>query len=308
MIIADFFGGSGVTAAVAHKLGRKFIHADVGINSIQIARDRLIAAKAEFEISEVRDGVSLYRNPAQTMDKLRSLIVGLRNESSLNPVWAGAIHHSKHGMMPVYLPNLADHTTKVLDIPLMNRILNEYMPDLPEDVKQVIVYYVDIEDEKQLIKFIDEYNPTIIKIELRDLKAVLDEVVVNDAAEYELQQTSEGYDIEIRRFISDRLIQKIDEYNQKKSLSKPIELSENGLELIELVNLDCTSADGFWHSDTEIRIDKHGFMVENGQKTKAFWDGKIRSSKKPLRMKIRNIAGDESIFLFFKIQTKGEKI
>ena len=35
MIVADFFGGSGVTAAVANKLGRKFIHCDIGLNSIQ---------------------------------------------------------------------------------------------------------------------------------------------------------------------------------------------------------------------------------------------------------------------------------
>lgn len=41
MIVADFFGGSGVTAAVAHKLGRHFIHCDVGLNSIQTTRDRL---------------------------------------------------------------------------------------------------------------------------------------------------------------------------------------------------------------------------------------------------------------------------
>lgn len=32
MLVADFFGGSGVTAAVATKLGRRFIHTDVGIN------------------------------------------------------------------------------------------------------------------------------------------------------------------------------------------------------------------------------------------------------------------------------------
>lgn len=30
MIVADFFGGSGVTAAAANKLGRKFIHCDIG--------------------------------------------------------------------------------------------------------------------------------------------------------------------------------------------------------------------------------------------------------------------------------------
>ena len=44
-IIADFFGGSGVTAAVAAKLGRRFIHCDIGLNSIQTTRDRLKVAR-----------------------------------------------------------------------------------------------------------------------------------------------------------------------------------------------------------------------------------------------------------------------
>jgi adenine-specific DNA-methyltransferase len=39
-VIADFFGGSGVTAKVANELGRKFIHVDIGLNSIQTVRDR----------------------------------------------------------------------------------------------------------------------------------------------------------------------------------------------------------------------------------------------------------------------------
>ena len=38
MLVADFFGGSGVTAAVANKLRRRFIHCDIGINSIQVTR------------------------------------------------------------------------------------------------------------------------------------------------------------------------------------------------------------------------------------------------------------------------------
>lgn len=33
-VVADFFGGSGVTAAVANKLGRRFVQSDIGINSI----------------------------------------------------------------------------------------------------------------------------------------------------------------------------------------------------------------------------------------------------------------------------------
>ena len=116
-IIADFFGGSGVTAKVANDLKRNFIHVDVGINNIQTTRDRLKSAGAEFDILDVKDGVSLFRNPVQTMDKLKSLITGLRNEDSLDSFWEGAINDSKLGLVPVYIPNLLDHSTKVLDIP-----------------------------------------------------------------------------------------------------------------------------------------------------------------------------------------------
>ena len=47
--------------------------------------------------------------------------------------------------------------------------------------------------------------------------------------------------------------------------------------------------------DVEIKIDKLGYMTLNNKKTKSFWDGKIMSRNKPLRLKIRNISGDEAI-------------
>ena len=78
---------------------------------------------------------------------------------------------------------------------------------------------------------------------------------------------------------------------------KYIEVSEEGLELIEMISLDCTSDKGIWHSDEEIKIDKLGYVIENGVKTKKFWNGKIKFVKKPLRIKIRNISGDESIHI-----------
>lgn len=324
MVVADFFGGSGTTAKVANDLGRKFITVDVGLNSFQTSRDRLLEAGATFEVLNIRDGVSLFRNPAQTMDKLKTLIAGLRNEDSLDEFWEGAIQDSKLGMVPVFLPNLLDHTTKVLDIPMMNKVLREALPDLPDGVTHAIVYYIDIDDRKALDKFIKAQNPTDIKIELRDLKQVLDEVVLNDDIKYKRRKTKAGYEIEITRFVSDRLQQKIDEYNQKKGLSdkrtlfdsengeedneseveekpkkktkfKPIEISDDGLELIELVSLDCKASKGQWHADSEIKIDKNGFVIREGKKTKEFWDAKIQSKKKPLRLKVRNIAGDESV-------------
>ena len=311
MTVADFFGGSGVTAAVASKSGRKFIHTDVNLNSIQTTRDRLIAAKAEFDLMEVKDGVSLYRNPVQTMEKLKKLIPGLRNEDALDKFWEGCIIDTKYGMTPVYLPNLMDGTTRLLDKPLMNQIIHEAMPDLPEDTKRVIVYYIDIDNREEIERFIDEQNNTLIEIELRDLKQVLDEVVAEDYAEWEVSKEQNGlfggWKVEILQFQSDRVKRKIEEINLKnqqqaakgKKKYTHIELSDEGLETIEWVSLDCTASekDALWHSDSEIKIDKLGYVIKNGVKTTDFWDACIQSEHKPLRMKIRNICGDETVYV-----------
>ena len=316
MVVADFFGGSGVTAAVASKLNRKFIHNDIGINSIQTVRDRLKGIGAEFEILEVKDGVSLYRNPIQTMDKLKSLIVGLRNEDALDKFWEGSIVDTKYGMMPVYLPNLMDGTTRLLDIPLMNRIIREAMPDLPDDTKRVIIYYIDIINREEIEQFIKENGNPLIEIELRDLKQVLDNVVIEDYAEWNVSEVQidlfKGWKVEITQFHSDRVIKKIEEINLKgqqqalhsKAKAKEkkythITISDEGLETIEWISLDCTHAEknAPWHSDSEIKIDKLGYVIKNGKKTNEFWDACICSEEKPLRMKIRNICGDETIYV-----------
>lgn len=301
MLVADFFGGSGVTAAVANKLNRKFITCDIGINSVQTMRDRLKADGAQFDLLEIKDGVSLYRNPVQTMDKIKSLIPGLKNEDSLDAFWEGAISDSKLGMIPVYVPNLMDGTTKLLDEVLMNRILHEAIPELDPSVKKVIVYYVDITDKAAIEKFIREDDSTLVQIELRDLKEILDNVVVDDYAEFTCVPQDGAFVLTMQKFVSDRLAQKIDAFNQKaqanaKKAYHPIVISDNGLELIEWLSVDCTSEDGEWHSDNEIKIDKNGYISVNGTKTKDFWDAAIRSEKMPLRLKIRNICGDETVW------------
>ena len=307
MVIADFFGGSGVTAAVAHKLGRKFIHCDIGINSIQTTRDRLKADGAKFDVLEIKDGVQLYRNPVQTMNKIKSLIPGLKNEDSLDSFWDGAISDSKLGTIPVYVPNLMDSSTKLLDVVLMNRIIHQAIPDLDHNIKKVIVYYIDITDEAEIRKFIADDDSTTVEIELRDLKTILDDVVIGDYVEFHCEENTDtllgGYSVIIDKFVSDRVLSKIAEFNHKAALNSsekkpynPIVISDDGLELIEFISVDCTSSEGEWHSDSEIKIDKLGYVVRNGAKTKEFWDCKISSDSKPLRIKIRNICGDETVW------------
>ena len=303
MLVADFFGGSGTTAAVAAKLGRRFIHCDIGLNSVQTARDRLKANGAEFAALEVKDGVQLYRNPAQTMDKLKSLIPGLRREDSLDAFWAGAAFDTRLGAVPVYLPNLMDSSSKLLDEVTINRIIHQAIPDLDSSIQKVIVYYVDVTDEEEIRRFIREDDSTTVEIELRDLKTVLDDAVANDYAEFHVSEASGGYVVTIERFLSDRVIRKIAEFNEKARMNatgkksfQPIAISEEGLELIEFVSLDCANRQGEWRSDSEIKIDKLGYVTRDGQKTKEFWDGAIRCVGKPLRLKIRNICGDETVW------------
>lgn len=316
MLIADFFGGSGVTAAVAAKLGRRFIHCDIGLNSIQTTRDRLKADGAAFDVLEIKDGVQLFRNPVQTMDKIKALIPGLKNEDSLDSFWEGAISDSKLGMVPVYVPNLMDSSSKLLDEVTMNRIIHQAIPELNSNVKKVIVYYVDITGEDEMQRFIQEDDSTAVKIELRDLKTVLDEVIIGDYAEFHAEEVQDdlfgGWRVTVDKFLSDRVMTKIHEYNEKALLNagkkgfKPIEISDEGLELIEYLSLDCTAATGEWHSDSEIKIDKLGYVIRNGTKTKDFWDGTITSEQKPLRLKIRNICGDETEWEIQNTSSKGE--
>ena len=292
-------------------------------------RDRLVANEAAFKMLEIKDGVSLFRNPVQTMDKLKSFIPGLRNEDALDKFWEGSIHSAKDGMRPVYIPNLMDSSTKLLDIVLMNRILREALPDLPDNIRKVIVYYIDISDKTEIEKFIKDHNDTLIEIELRDLKEILDDVVVSDYAEYNISEYkpdmfTNGYQVEITKFISDRVQRKIDEYNQKgqvnslkgetnyeeaddarpqKKVFTPVTISDNGLELIEFISLDC-SGSGIWQSDHEIKITKEGFVIRNGIKTKDFWNGAITCDRQPLRLKIRNICGDETVFSVKTFESK----
>lgn len=327
MTVADFFGGSGVTAAVAQKLGRQFIHVDVGINSIQTVRDRLKTQGARFDILEIEDGVSLYRNPAQTMALLKYKILNLRNEDPLPAFFEGEIMDAQYGAIPVYLPNLQDHTTRLLNNHWIIRIINEAMSELDANrYKKVRLFYIDIENEKELRGFIKDNNLTGIEIEIADLKPLLAEVRLEDDVVYRVEGAdTEGYKMTIDMFKSDRLNERVKAFNDKgkaqntkldlkevsdeaieaeeteepnakrKKAFKPIEISDNGLELIEMIALDCSNTEGVFKSDVELKIDKNSFVILNGVKSKTYWDGSILSKDKPLRMKIRNIAGDESL-------------
>lgn len=170
-----------------------------------------------------------------------------------------------------------DSNSKLLDIELMNRIIHQAIPDLDGDIKKVLVYYIDIADETEICQFIDEDNSTMVEIELRDLKTVLHDIIIEDYAEFHTQELHKdlfgSWEVVIDTFASDRVMQKIMDFNNKTYMNAtskkpfiPIMISEDGLELSEYLSLDCTADDGIWHSNAEIKIDKNSFTIRNGEK------------------------------------------
>lgn len=157
MLVADFFGGSGVTAKAAHKLGRRFIHADIGINSIQVARDKLVEMGAGFTSLEINDGINLFRNPQQTNEKLLEL-TGVSRNAELDSFWAGSTNDSTVGMVPVYLPDFLPGAHPMLDEAFLSQLVHAKLGALPDGTKKVVIYYVDSIPKEQREAFMREHN------------------------------------------------------------------------------------------------------------------------------------------------------
>lgn len=320
MVVADFFGGSGVTAKVAHDLGRRFIHTDIGLNSIQTARDRLAAAGATFDVLRVQDGVQLFRNPQQTMAKLRGLIPGLTSPQTPQPLpdyWAGIF--ASDGAVPVALPNLLDSASRVFDEAALHKLTLEELPKLADwdyPVQKVVVYTIDIADPEACAAWLADHNPSGIAVELRDLKPLLGDVVLNDECVARVEPPTPEqaqYKVVVERYHSDYLAGKLAEVTAKKVLQPsamtsaagkakaaalPVGLSADGLECIEWLSVDCTAAEGPWTSAAEAKIDVKNRLILNGVRQVAKWDGTLLCASAPKRLRVRNVAGDEvTVFL-----------
>jgi len=287
-----------INASSNDEMVRKFITADVGINAIQTIRDRLVEAKSSFDILKIKDGIDLFRNPQQTMDKLASIIPSLSTSHNFGSFWFGAI--TDRGMVcPCWVPDLKDKQQAILNPALFSKIMDETAK--LDGISKVVVCSVDITGQAEIDKMRKDYDlrdvdGKPVQFIFKDLKELIDLIVSPDVVEYSVQEKGGKHTITFDRFISDALIQKIAEFNAKKQANqKQIEISDAGLELIEFISIDCTNTNGVWVSDHEIKIDKNGYLIVNGEQTKQFWNGAVSVSKKPLRIKVRNIAGDELV-------------
>lgn len=201
-----------------------------------------------------------------------------------------------------------DDSTRILDSVLMRRLIYEAIPELVDlpSVKKIVIYYIDIFDQPEIDKIISNDKELNLEIEFRDLKDILDDISLEDEMDYFIKEDHSridgGYIIDIDRFYSDAVVRRINSFNlkstqnDKKGKFKPITISDNGLELIEYISLDCTNDCGVWKSDTEVKIEYTSKLTIDGKKSDDYWNGKVYSAKKPLRIKVRNICGDETVF------------
>ena len=313
MIVADFFGGSGVTAKVANDLERKFITGDIGVNAIQTIRDRLVKAKADFDILKVQDGVRLFRNPAQTQAKIFSLIDGFAPNADLelNTFWDGGIQSKRGTYVPVKFIGLDKKLTKEQVDFIIQQVISledneqeEIKTDTEEWSNKIpackIIYaYKDIDiDQKYVNKAVKLAKKTSIKVELLSLDNLLEEkadlLLGEDTVEISMTKENSKYKVEIKQYFSPYLKTKIDDFNAKRKATafkkqqeyNPLELSESGLEMLESMQFDTTLKNGLWTSN---------LSLEDKANVKSKVKGTYNLDTDKFEIKIRNIAGDELI-------------
>jgi adenine-specific DNA-methyltransferase len=308
MIVTDFFSGSGTTAKVANDLNRKFIACDIGINALQTTRDRLVKAGAGFDVLKIQDGLRLFRNPAQTTAKIFGIIDGFksRTDLNLNDFWDGGIAQAKGTYSPVKFSGIHDKLTKELLDVYLEEIYK--LEDTTNKANEVIIIYAhkDLEiDQDYLNKQLNKTAKTELKVKLVSLDGLLgekrDALFTPDNADIKITKQGSKYKVEIKKFFSPYLKNKIDDYNAKKTkkgtieqdLSKAVKISGNGLELIEAVQFD-TTLKKVWKSNPDLE-DKAGIK----EKIKGVYN--LDTNK--FKMKIRNIAGDEIIIDSEEIDT-----
>lgn len=290
MLVADFFSGSGTTAKVAHDLGRRFVACDIGLNGVQTTRDRLFDAGAHFDILKVKDGVRLFRNPAQTEKKIFSLIPGWQSgeAAGIAEFWDGAIADEKGDYVPVKYIGIEEKLT-------MKTIGAILTAAGESDAANVTVIYAHKDakvTQAEANKEAQGHRRSNCTIRLFSLDELLGEKQLfgEDSAEITVSKDGKnGCRVVINRFYSPYLQKKIYEHNARQQIklgekTLKITVSDSALELIDCVQFH-TGKNDAWQSELEDR-------PKASEKIK----GDYRLKVAQFRIKVRNIAGDEIIY------------
>ena len=232
-IVFDCFMGSGTTQAVAMKLGRRFIGADINLGSIQTTTKRLISVSEDlkddktkytgFEIYNVNN-YDFFRNPVEAKNLLIKALEVKPYASS--DIWDGELDGRKVKIMPTNrIATKVDAQAITANLPY--KTYEEIKSKNPKAVveRMTIVCMGHEPDFKAAIE--KELSSYKVDIEVVDILRDKKDLVFKRDSEAEIVR--EGNKLIIRNFFPMNLLQKLS--MQKESV-------EDWRQLVESVMID----------------------------------------------------------------------
>ena len=258
-IVFDCFMGSGTTQAVAMKLGRRFIGADINLGAIQTTTKRLLAVAKElndsgnaddkytgFEVYNVNN-YDFFRNPVEARDLLiQALEIQPFPQSQ---VWDGELDGRMVKIMPINrIATKADLKELLANLPYSTyEKRKEENPNQPVERMTIVCMGHEPDLKGALEQELAEY-----KVDVEILDVLRDKADLQLKREAEAEAVHEGNKLVIRAFYPMNLMQKL-------SLQK--EYVEDWRQLVDSIMVDW-NYDGVVMQPTIIDIPGKNEMVK----------------------------------------------
>lgn len=257
-LVFDCFMGSGTTQAVAMKLGRRFIGADINLGAIQTTTKRLLSVASEldstlqektkytgFEVYNVNN-YDFFRNPVEARDLLiQALEIQPYTQSN---VWDGELDGRMVKIMPVNrIATKADLKELLSNLPYTTyEKRKEENPNQPVEYMTIVCMGHEPDLKGSLEQELADY-----KVDVEILDILRDKADLQLKRESEAEVVREGDKLVVRAFYPMNLMQKL-------SLQK--EYVEEWRQLVDSIMIDW-NYDGAVMQPTVIDIpDKNGMV------------------------------------------------
>lgn len=280
-IVFDCFMGSGTTQAVAMKLGRRFIGADINLGAIQTTTKRLVGVANElnsqmqeetkytgFEVYNVNN-YDFFRNPAEARDLLiQALEIQPFPQSN---IWDGELDGRMVKIMPVNrIATKADLKELLANLPYATyEKRKEENPNQPVEHMTIVCMGHEPDLKGSLEQELSNY-----KVDVQILDVLRDKADLQLKRDSEAEIVREGNKLVIREFFPMNLMQKL-------SLQK--EYVEEWRQLVDSVMID-------WNYDGAVMQPRTIDIPEKNELVKGVYD--IPEDAGTIKVKITDLLSE----------------
>lgn len=280
-LVFDCFMGSGTTQAVAMKLGRRFIGADINLGAIQTTTKRLVGVANElntqmqeetkytgFEVYNVNN-YDFFRNPVEARDLLiQALEIQPFPQSN---VWGGELDGRMVKIMPVNrIATKADLKELLANLPYATyEKRKEENPNQPVEHMTIVCMGHEPDLKGSLEQELSNY-----KVDVQILDVLRDKADLQLKRDSEAEIVREGNKLVIREFFPMNLMQKL-------SLQK--EYVEEWRQLVDSVMID-------WNYDGAVMQPRTIDIPEKNELVKGVYD--IPEDAGTIKVKITDLLSE----------------